>query len=563
MDRDFILEINKPKGYQGEAYWAQNGDNTVVLSSFIPKIDLKEPPQTKGRCIKVVVDCSGSMAGDSISQARTALIEILEQLQSGDSFNIILFGSTQRLLFNNCVLVNTANIQHARLALNDLEADLGGTKMQAALSAAYDSTVYKKVPCDLLLITDGQTWDEQSVIDSAAESNHRHFVVGVGSAVSEAFLTKLAKSTDGTSVFVTPNENMSQSIVQHFNRMSHFPITKAEMCLSDKYSTPLTFEPFPPHKLPLFDGDTVNVFTEYEGYPPATVDFYFEGEQHDPNSENDMCGASIAVTHKVNDLGLLARLAAHDRLAQLSDSKALELAEKYQLITESTSYILVKQNQHTDGLGIPELHHVPHQLPAGQSGFGSVSDSAMEYDSLMFSMGPTVESNISFSTQGAPVECEPMQSESTSMMPPISDYEIVPLDVPAFLRKSADIDDEESESNPTQTLADSLNEEFNPDDSIGMSEFDIMDLEELGEDETIIEMLYQLEHAGYNEQKLVAAWLSLYNEFNPDNKFTRHVTRLIRILCKELDIGDELIRVVKESLQADLLTLQPDYADYQ
>lgn len=531
MDRDFILELEKPKGYVGEGYWAKDGEHTVVLTSFIPAIEIaqKSVEEYQPRSIKIVVDCSGSMAGDSIEQARIALLEIVNQLDSQDYFNIILFGSNHQQLFSKSVIANEINIDIAEQRLQKLAANLGGTEMQAALNAAYNSNSQPHLATDLLLITDGQTWDEDSLLKAAECSEHRHFVVGVGSAVSESFLSKLAKVTGGASEFVTPNEDMSKRILQHFKRMKQSPIHNPQLCLSDKYASPLCFDPVPAHKSTLFLGDTINLLSHYEGYPPAKADFYFEGEFNEAENENEMYGATIPLTQKENDQGLLARLAAHDRLVQVSDSRALELAEQYQLITESTSYILVKQNQQTDELGIPELHHVPHQLPAGQSGFGSVAE------------------NIMFSRSAAP-DTAFAQSAPTTIHCEQSD----PLDVPLFLQKLVDFDDEEPHFEPTQNLASYLNKEFTSDNNTSMNEFDIIDLDERGEDEAIIEMLYQLEHSGYNEQKLVAAWLSLYNEFNPDNKFSRHVTRLIRVLCKELDISAEFMNNVREVMTQEI-----------
>ncbi|MEZ9819669.1 VIT domain-containing protein [Shewanella sp. 10N.286.45.A1] len=522
MDRDFILELAKPNGYVGEGYWANDGEHTVALTSFIPTLETAPAPKPEPRCVKIVVDCSGSMAGDSIKQARIALIEIVNKLKSDDWFNIILFGSHHKQLFNESVLATSANIQIAQRQLHNLEANLGGTEMKSALNAAYRSQTPTGLPTDLLLITDGQIWDEDQVINNATQSNHRHFVIGVGSAVSEAFLSKLATLTQGASDFVTPNEVMSTRIVQHFKRIKQTPLTDPQLCLSDKYSAPLCFDPLPAHKSTLFLGDTVNAFTLYEGYPAATADLYYEGEFNQAEYEKEMYGATITVTQKQNDNGLLARLAAHDRLTQVSDSEALEIAEKYQLITQSTSYILVKNNVHKGNAGLPQLQTIAHQLPAGQSGFGAVANS------LMFSRSAAPDTAC---TQSAPIAIHCEQSD--------------PLDVPLFLRKLVDFDDFE----PTKNLAEHLNKEFPPENNMGMSEFDIIDLDERGEDEAIIDMLYQLEHSGYNEQKLVAAWLSLYNEFNPHNKFSRHVTRLVRVLCKELDVSESLVEVVREEVQ--------------
>ncbi|GIU29846.1 marine proteobacterial sortase target protein [Shewanella colwelliana] len=531
MDRDFILEIDKPKGYIGEGYWANDGESTVALTSFIPQLDSSQNPAIKyqPRCIKIVVDCSGSMAGDSIEQARIALLQIINLLNAQDYFNIILFGSNHQQLFNESVIADKTNISIAKQKLNVLAANLGGTEMQAALNAAYHSKTLPHLPTDLLLITDGQTWDEDALIANAERSEHRHFVVGVGSAVSEAFLSKLAKVTGGASEFVIPNEQMNKRILQHFKRIKQTRIHNPQLCLSDKYSAPLCFDPLPTHKSTIFLGDTVNLLSHYEGYPPATADFYFEGEFNEAKNEHEMYGSTIAITHKQNDNGLIARLAAHERLMDLDTNEATALAEKYQLLTNHTSYILVKMNDSNSQLPLPQLQQIPHHIPAGQSGFGRI-----------------IGKNSGVVCQGAPL----ISSECL----PILDY----LTIPMFLRKQFD-DTPIKEHNLTRfqvkehhSLAESLNSEFNPNNNMGMSKFDIYNIEELGEKGAIIEILYQLEHAGYNEQKLVAAWLSLYNEFNPDNKFSRHVTRLIRVLCKDLDVSAELINNVREAMKQEL-----------
>jgi Ca-activated chloride channel family protein len=544
MDRDFILELGKPKGYVGEGYWADDGEHTVALTSFIPTLETTPTPkpettaQDDPRCIKIVVDCSGSMAGDSIEQTRIALIEVVNQLETHDWFNIILFGSRHKKLFEESVLATTANIKIAQKTLQNLEADLGGTEIKSALEAAYRSHSPTLLPTDLLLITDGQTWKEDEVLDSAAQANHRHFVIGVGSAVSEAFLAKLAKVTGGASDFVTPNEAMSTRIVQHFKRMKQPPLQNPQLCLSDKYAAPLCFNAIPIHKNTLFLGDTVNLFTLYEGYPAAAADLYYEGEFNEAEKEHEVYGSTITITHKENDKGLLARLAAHDRLSVVSEDEALEIAEKYQLITKSTSYILVKTNAHTNALGIPNLQSIPHQLPAGQSGFGRV---LVEI--------PMVSSQMQI------CDAEPLIFFSADA-PSASDD----LDIPAFLRMKdddwLDIPKFSITADATDTastsLALSLNQEFTPDSQLTMDEYDIADIEALGEDEAIIEVLYQLEHAGYNEYKLVAAWLSIYSEFNPNNPLSRHVTRLIRVLCKEFEVSEALINTVRETIKQEI-----------
>ncbi len=551
MDRDFILEIDKPNGYIGEGYWANDEERIVAITSFIPQLDQSQtnPPKYQPRCIKIVVDCSGSMAGDSITQARIALVEMLNLLDTQDYFNIILFGSNHEQLFNESVIADSINISFAKDKLQTLAANLGGTEMQPALTAAYNSKTIPHLPTDILLITDGQTWSEDELLANAAHSEHRHFIVGVGSAVSEAFLSNLANQTGGASEFVTPNEEMNKRILQHFKRIKQTRIYNPQFSLSDKYAAPLCFESVPAHKSAIFLGDTVNLLCQYEGYPAATADFFFETECNSLENENEVYGSTITLSQKVNDQGLLARLAAHDRLMGLEKTEATELAEKYQLLTHNTSYILVKHNDNCGQLPIPELQQIPHQPAAGQSGFGSVDINSSYADQRVYSPAPVESAD--------PLSIPAFLRKQT---------EVDDLDIPAFLRNSNSIlakakniiqplNNNKKTSIRYSSLADALNKKFTPDNPIALSEFDIFDIEELGETEIIIETLYQLEHTGYSGQKLVVAWLSLYNEFNPDNQFSRHVTRLIRILCKELDVNVELINKVREVMTQEVAHL--------
>jgi Ca-activated chloride channel homolog len=71
MDRDIIITVRK--NAQAEASSSVENDHSeyLVWSSFQPQFGLSE--DSSPRSIKIVVDCSGSMGGDSISQARVAL----------------------------------------------------------------------------------------------------------------------------------------------------------------------------------------------------------------------------------------------------------------------------------------------------------------------------------------------------------------------------------------------------------------------------------------------------------------------------------------------------------
>lgn len=97
MDRDFVLVMD-PQEDLGDTFAVtakDNGDSYVQLT-FTPKL---AAGAAAGFEVLFLVDCSGSMAGDSIEQARQTLQLCLRALTSRDTFDIAAFGSRHRFLW--------------------------------------------------------------------------------------------------------------------------------------------------------------------------------------------------------------------------------------------------------------------------------------------------------------------------------------------------------------------------------------------------------------------------------------------------------------------------------
>ncbi len=96
MDRDFVLVLAaaQPARPVGRIVHDCEGDR-YVMASFRPAIDTQRIPVD----VTFMVDCSGSMHGSSIEDARRTLRLCLRSMQEGDYFNIIRFGSTYQSKF--------------------------------------------------------------------------------------------------------------------------------------------------------------------------------------------------------------------------------------------------------------------------------------------------------------------------------------------------------------------------------------------------------------------------------------------------------------------------------
>ena len=114
MDRDVVLEAHAAGVDAGRALLDRDDGDWVVLASFRPEVpDLADGGAPL--CLKIVVDCSGSMSGDdSIEQVRIAGERILDSLRPGDLFDIVAFGTGHRALFGRAVPASPANVDRAR-----------------------------------------------------------------------------------------------------------------------------------------------------------------------------------------------------------------------------------------------------------------------------------------------------------------------------------------------------------------------------------------------------------------------------------------------------------------
>lgn len=375
MDRDFVLTFDAQGGSRAFAtFGLDHSLGFVVLASFQPRLGGLAAPQP--RSLKLVVDCSGSMAGDSIAQAKRALASILDLLTPADWLNVIAFGSQAQALFANQVACTPANLAQARRFCAALDANLGGTEIGGALERAYRSRTAAELPEDVLLITDGEVGDWQPVVDRAVASRHRLFTVGVGASVAEPFVRALAERTGGACELVTPNEGMAERITRHFQRMS------APRSTAARITWPAGATEHWPRTLPyVFDGDTVYAWARFKGKPEGEVTFEVEA----PGGRTFRQSLPITIgffclTPHVNGEDpapcTVARLAAAMRLPELDAKRGVKEALAYQLVSRWTHCIVVAERAAGEKAAhLPELRKVKHTLAAGWGGVGSVAES--------------------------------------------------------------------------------------------------------------------------------------------------------------------------------------------
>jgi Ca-activated chloride channel homolog len=407
LDRDFILRIRPQQSARASALVAPHDKYTMGMVSFTPQF---ADSAHRSLALKVLVDCSGSMSGERIEQAKAALTELLMHLDADDRLSLTVFGSDARHLIPTLTPCTDTMIRRTRQVINQINADLGGTEMHEALETTYaiEGNTQASTPCDVLLITDGDIWNIDAVVASAITSNHRLFALGVGSAPGESLLTNLASQTGGLCDLLTQHEDMTAAVIRLFKRMRRGQALSVDI---DWHSKPAWQSQLPRLTAP---GETIHVFAALKQAPAAVPIVQWQAGTTQYTEAIDSVTTCDAVVP----------LSAASRIKETTNAKKREaLALEFQLISDTTNLLLVYERaEDKKANGEPVLKKIRQMLPKGWGG--------TSYEEISASMSIS---------QNYPRVHHSMRVSSSERINYLSSGGMEDFEVPAFLRKSDDI----------------------------------------------------------------------------------------------------------------------------
>jgi Ca-activated chloride channel family protein len=223
MDRDLVIlvEPRDPALAQASVETWTDGERYLAVEWLVPEVAADEAP----REVVFLVDCSGSMSGPSIQEARSALALCLRALQPGDRFDIIRFGSSFQAMFGQLRPYDAASCAAALTWAAETDANLGGTEILAALKAAVRGAT-GGARRDVLLLTDGEVSNEPEVIHLAAENagGTRISTFGIGHAASATLVRGVARATGGFTASILPGERVEAKVLRTFGLLRATPL---------------------------------------------------------------------------------------------------------------------------------------------------------------------------------------------------------------------------------------------------------------------------------------------------------------------------------------------------
>jgi Ca-activated chloride channel family protein len=162
------------------------------------------------------------MHGESMEQAKAALLLGLDKLKATDRFNIVEFNSTANRLFNSAMPASSESISRARRFVRGLIAQ-GGTNIADALNEVLHPNRDDGVLRQLIFITDGSVANEQELFDMihADLGDSRLFTVGIGSAPNSRFMRGAATFGRGTFTYIGAVSQVKEKMAQLFSKLEN------------------------------------------------------------------------------------------------------------------------------------------------------------------------------------------------------------------------------------------------------------------------------------------------------------------------------------------------------
>ena len=354
--------------------------------------------------ITFVLDCSGSMSGEKMDQAKKALKFCIEHLNKEDRFNIIRFSTEANGLFEKPQEANKKNVSEAITFIQTLEP-IGGTNIDEALAMALNYKKDNTRPYFIAFLTDGQPTIGETNIDALLNKvkgsnpeNTRIFTFGIGTGINVRLLDKLTEMTQAYRTYVATNEDIEIKVSDFYTKIASPILTDIKIEFDQDIAAA---QIYPKQLSDLFKGSTLSLFGRYKGNGKAklvvsgkvngkTEKYTYDLNFDKTNTKNEFIPAlwgSRAVGY------LLDQIRLNGETKELRD-EVTRLAKKHGIITPYTSYLILEDEIESLGMrAIEERDAIFSNRTRNSSDF-SIAEQKMNYDHSKNSNGaPSIEAS--------------------------------------------------------------------------------------------------------------------------------------------------------------------------
>lgn len=373
-DRDFVLEYRAANEKNVSASLFSEKRNSMYYYMLMIMPPVQKPSFTVAREVIFILDISGSMAGESIRQAKEALQLAVTRLNDKDRFNIIVFNNTAKKIYPAALPASEANKNKAVSMISSITAN-GGTEMAQALHLALDGRKEHELLRQVIFLTDGAVGNERALFSLIQErlGDSRLFTVGIGSAPNSYFMSRAAAVGRGSYSYIGKIDEVTTTMEALFEKLEHPVVSHIQLhdAAQGKY------ELYPSPMPDLYSGEPMMAFIRSSSeIQQLKMNGMFLGSGWETEIEiggrEDSRGIS-AVWARKKIRSLMESLTLGAAEAEVR-RQVVETALNHHLVSKYTSLVAVEQELSRPAAEKLENQQVKSNLPHGwqhQKVFGS------------------------------------------------------------------------------------------------------------------------------------------------------------------------------------------------
>ncbi len=348
---DFIVNYTLDKNEIETGLLLYEAEDENFFLSIIQPAQPDIPFDSPEREYIFIMDVSGSMSGPPIDVSKELIINLLNDLNSDDKFNIVFFAGGSSVLAPNSLAVTSTNIDMAIEMIDNLGAG-GGTRLLPALQRALDMDGTEGYSRTFVILTDGHVVVEKEAFDLIRENLNEanFFSFGIGTSVNRYIIEGIAYVGEGEAFVVTDQVDANEMAATFKEYIERPVLTNIEAIFDgievydvEPLTTPDVFAERP-----------IIIYGKY--HTPAEGNITIQGDYADGVVSSSLDFSDYAANADENVA--LKYLWARKRIKLMSDygiasnesdtisieEEITQLGLKYSLITEFTSFIAVDSN---------------------------------------------------------------------------------------------------------------------------------------------------------------------------------------------------------------------------
>ena len=244
-EKSIIINFETINPIQSSVYVGQStNDYCNCALTISPNLKVKQSDSAKEFIF--VIDCSGSMEGQSIKRASECLEVFIRSLPVNSYFNIVCFGSSFNKLFESSIQYNESSIQKALNLVKGLRANLGGTELHDPLKNIFEGK-NKYGQRQIFIMTDGEVWNVEKVLSlvSSNSRGNRCFTIGIGRGCDAGLVEGIAKSSGGKCDFVQEGDSISEKVIPQLQSSLFGDVNSIEIHIEGEENDAFQTSPYP------------------------------------------------------------------------------------------------------------------------------------------------------------------------------------------------------------------------------------------------------------------------------------------------------------------------------